>query len=456
MKKLVFGFFIPALLIVVFMGLPALAENVSHSELSHAETKAFEQGEIAQVLAPIALYPDSLLTHILIASTYPIEVIEAHRWATKNPDITGEDAEKQVEAFEWDPSVVALISFPSVLEKMSTELGWTQQLGDAFLQDEERVLATIQTLREQAQHAGNLEKMENVKVIKEKETIIIEPAKKEVVYVPYYDTRVVYGGWHWAHHPPVYWHYPHHHVVHHHHSPFHWHTGVHISFNFFFSSFHWSNRHVVVHHHHRKPYYHKRHYGYKRSVSHSGYANSKRWHHNPVHRRGAAYKSSTISRKYHSNRPSKSYTKTVRVSEKQFGKHPNKVKTTTITRHQKLNKKMTTTKVTKTKSTHYKNSKPYSTKSTKQKVTTHANKTKTYRSEKYQHKPVKNVHQKQVKSVKQSTRTSKHYQSKPSSSVKKSKQYSSKQTKQRASKNSHRSKVNVKHRSSKGGSSRHH
>ncbi|QOL26367.1 DUF3300 domain-containing protein [Thalassotalea sp. LPB0316] len=344
MKKLIPLLVASIMAISLVFTIPSYASNIDEQTKTEVPTKPLEQGEIAQVLAPIALYPDSLLTHILIASTYPIEVIEAQRWAEKNPDINHDEIEQQVATFNWDPSVVALIAFPTILEKMSTQLSWTQQLGDAFLQDEEQVLATIQTLRAQAQQAGNLDKMENVKVIKEKETIIIEPAEKEVVYVPYYDTRVVYGGWHWTHYPPVYWHYPPHYAVYHHHSPFYWHSGVHISFNFFFSSFHWHNHHVVISHHHHRPPHHRPHPGYKRSVSHGGYANATRWQHNPTHRRGVAYQSTTLSRKYHSSRPSRDYSKTVRIQEKQFtNRNAATTTTTAVTRHQKLNQKMTKT-----------------------------------------------------------------------------------------------------------------
>ncbi|MCP4324557.1 MAG: DUF3300 domain-containing protein, partial [Alteromonadales bacterium] len=164
------------------------------------------KAELAQTLAPIALYPDTLLTHILIASTYPIEVIEAERWLSKNSTLSSTQRQKRAENKGWDASVIALLPFPRVMEKLSEDLSWMQKLGNAFLQDEARVLNSIQALRQQADQAGSLASMDNVQVIKDQQTIIIEHAQPTVVYVPYYDSRVVYGRWHWSHYPPVYWH----------------------------------------------------------------------------------------------------------------------------------------------------------------------------------------------------------------------------------------------------------
>ncbi|PHS15929.1 MAG: hypothetical protein COA86_13015 [Kangiella sp.] len=263
----------------------------------------FTDGELEQILAPIALYPDTVLTHVLIASTYPLEVIQAERWTGENPDVLATDAVKSVEEKDWDPSVKALVAFPEILQRLSKNLDWTQKLGDAFLADEERLLASIQALRQRAYEIGSLDKMDKMKVSKDENNIVIEPIETQVVYVPYYDTRVVYGPWHWAHYPPVYWHYPSHyaHFSHNsrHHSPFYWGPRVHISFGFFFSSFHWHNRHVVrIPTHHYRPYAHHS----RREVIRHEHAN--RWRHNPTHRRGVSYRSVTVSNRYASNRAS--------------------------------------------------------------------------------------------------------------------------------------------------------
>ncbi|WDE10209.1 DUF3300 domain-containing protein [Thalassomonas haliotis] len=305
-------------------------ENSQSRETSDVRVEAvkhFTEAELAQILAPIALYPDTILSHILIAATYPLEVIQAERWVSENPDLSAEDSLEQVEEQSWDASVKALVPFPQILERLSDDLDWTEKLGDAFLQDEAKVLASIQTLRQQAQQAGNLDNMDNMEVSHEDNNIIIQPIEKEVVYVPYYDTRVVYGNWHWAHHPPVYWDFSwhsghrHHYGSHHghyghhysrHHGLFSWHPGVHISFHHYFSTVNWHHNHLVVlkRRHYTRGYYHRndiiRHYG------------SKRWHHNPIHRRGAAYRSHIVKERYHSSRPSKHYSVSKRKHERQL------------------------------------------------------------------------------------------------------------------------------------------
>ncbi len=285
------------------------------------EAQQFSEAELAQMLAPIALYPDSLLTHILIASTYPIEIVEAHRWLKKNEQLNSEQAAQSVKDFDWDPSVKALVPFERILGRLSEDLSWTQQLGDAFLQDEARLLESIQALRKQAKRAGNLKKMDNMDVSYEDNNIVIETREKEIVYVPYYDTRMVYGDWYWTSYPPVYW-TPHHSVYVSHYRPFYWHSGIHISFNYFFSAFHWHNRHVVVvnphRSHHRK--YHQR---PRRLIANGGYA--KRWVHKPVHRKGVAYRSKHTSQKYHSNRVNvHKASKQLALTQRNGGK-PNKV-----------------------------------------------------------------------------------------------------------------------------------
>jgi len=258
------------------------------------EEKQFSEAELAQMLAPIALYPDSLLTHILISSTYPIEIVEAHRWLTKNENLSSNKLAQSVENFDWDASIKALVPFGQILSRLSEDLTWTQQLGDAFLQDEKKLLESIQTLRKQAELAGNLDKMDNMEVSYDDENIVIAPVEPTVIYVPYYDTRMVYGAWYWSLYPPVHW-VPHHSVYVSYHNPYHWHSGIHISFNYFFSAFHWHNRHVVVVNSHQS-----HHYRGHSQISRGGYA--KRWTHQPVHRKGVAYRGKSTSKKYNSNR----------------------------------------------------------------------------------------------------------------------------------------------------------
>jgi hypothetical protein len=163
---------------------------------------SFKQEELDQLLAPIALYPDSLLTQILMASTYPLEVVQADRWAKQNSRMQGDALAKALEAQPWDPSVKSLVNFPQVLAMMSEKLDWTQKVGDAFLGQQKSVMQTIQTLRAKAQASGNLKTTKEQVVTVQKEVIIIEPASPQVVYVPAYNPTVVYGVWAYPSYPP--------------------------------------------------------------------------------------------------------------------------------------------------------------------------------------------------------------------------------------------------------------
>jgi hypothetical protein len=169
---------------------------------SGGEEKTFKQEELDQMVAPIALYPDSLLTQILMASTYPLEVVQADRWAKQNKDMKGDALAKALEAQPWDPSVKSLVNFPQVLAMMSEKLDWTTKLGDAFLAQQKDVMGTIQKLRKKAQAEGNLKTTKEQVVKVEQETIIIEPANPQVIYVPAYNPTVVYGAWAYPAYPP--------------------------------------------------------------------------------------------------------------------------------------------------------------------------------------------------------------------------------------------------------------
>jgi hypothetical protein len=174
---------------------------------SEANT-VFKQEELEQLAAPIALYPDSLISQILMASTYPLEVALADRWTKQNASLKGDALTKALEAQDWDASVKSLVNFPQVLTMMSEKLDWTQRLGDAFLADQKKVLDTIQSLRTKAQAAGNLESNKEQTVVVEEKIIKIEPANPQVVYVPTYNPTVVYGAWPYPAYPPYYYYPP--------------------------------------------------------------------------------------------------------------------------------------------------------------------------------------------------------------------------------------------------------
>ncbi|HEY4805580.1 MAG TPA: DUF3300 domain-containing protein [Paraburkholderia sp.] len=172
----------------------------------------YKPEELEALVAPIALYPDSVLAQVLMASTYPLEIVHAARWVKEHPKVKGDDAVKAVQDQPWDTSVKSLVAFPQALEPMSDKLDWTQKLGDAFLAQEKDVLAAVQRLRARAQDAGNLKSNEQQQVVVEQppapggQTIVkIEPANPEVIYVPAYNPTVVYGAWSYPAYPPYAW-----------------------------------------------------------------------------------------------------------------------------------------------------------------------------------------------------------------------------------------------------------
>ena len=149
--------------------------------------------ELQQLVAPIALYPDALVAQILAASTYPTEIVEADRWMQSHSNLKGKELAKEVDKQPWDPSVKALTQFPSVLENMDKNLSWTSSLGDAYANQQQDVTDAVQAMRQQAHQAGHLHSNEQEKVTTQGNTIVIEPANPEVVYVPAYDPWLVYG-----------------------------------------------------------------------------------------------------------------------------------------------------------------------------------------------------------------------------------------------------------------------
>jgi len=170
-----------------------------------APAATVSQEELDKLLAPIALYPDALVAQILMASTYPLEVVEAARWSKANPNVKDKALEDAMQSQPWDPAVKSLTAVPQVLKNMNENLAWTQKLGDAFLADQKAVMTTIQSLRAKAQAAGNLKTTPEQTVKTEQQSgqtvYIIESSKPETVYVPTYDPAVVYGSW-WYPYPP--------------------------------------------------------------------------------------------------------------------------------------------------------------------------------------------------------------------------------------------------------------
>lgn len=248
-------------------------------------TESYSREELAQMLAPIALYPDALLSQVLMAATYPIEVIEADRWVKQHPGLTDDALDAKLLNQEWDPSVKAICHFPSILAQMSERIAETTNLGNAFLAQESEMMDVIQQLRASAYNAGNLNSNSEQKVIVEQETIVIEPADPEIIYVPYYDPYYIYGSWWYPAYPPYYW------------VPPGVSIGIGISFwpgvYFGFTFVDWAyfdwHRHYIYINAHKRP----------RFVSHYHWPDrSDLWHHSPSHRRGVAYRDKFTAVKY--------------------------------------------------------------------------------------------------------------------------------------------------------------
>src|SRR5215470_8007866 len=174
-----------------------------------ASDQLLKSEELDALVASIALYPDTLLAEVLMASTYPLEVVEADRWATQNKNLKGDQLKSAVDKQSWDDSVKALAATPEVLSMMSTKLDWTQKLGDAVLAQQPDVMDAIQRLRAKAQANNKLtstkEQKVTVKQEQNKQVIIIEPTSPDTVQVPYYNPAVVYGAWPYPSYPPYYY-----------------------------------------------------------------------------------------------------------------------------------------------------------------------------------------------------------------------------------------------------------
>jgi hypothetical protein len=207
--------------------LPMLPQSVSAAQEQDAQAPAQSSqappytqqtpDQLQQLVAPIALYPDSLVAQVLAASTFPAELVEADRWVQANPDLKGDALAQAVDKQSWDPSVKALTAFPTVLGNMDKNISWTSSLGDAYYNQEQGVMDAIQVMRQKAQQAGNLKDTPQQTVQTQDSNIVIQPTQPDVVYVPAYDPWLVYGypvaawpGWYpypgiWWGGPSLYW-----------------------------------------------------------------------------------------------------------------------------------------------------------------------------------------------------------------------------------------------------------
>ena len=302
---------------------------------SHKLSKEVQlnQAELDQILAPIALYPDSLLSQILVASTYPLEVVQATRWRQANSELDDDQALAAVETKDWDPSVKALAPFEDLLVRISEDLDWLQNVGDAFLQNEDQVLASVQNLRQIAYDNGSIADNDYYEITTEQNDIIIESTQREIVYVPYYDTREVYGNWRWSGYAPIYWDRPRNYV--HLNGGYYWNAGYYVRPNIFFGGFHWGSRRLVI----NQGYYDNNYYGYNgyrsgynRRIPVSSYTH---WSHNSNHRRGVRYPNKIINT---NNRLSRAGSSSLRTINRSGSSYTNRRNAAVNKVQQRLNK----------------------------------------------------------------------------------------------------------------------
>ncbi len=242
--------------------------------------------QIEQLVAPVALYPDSLLSQVLMASTYPLEVVEAQRWRSAQPrNMSDQQISVGVQDKPWDPSVKSLTAFPDVLQMMSDRIDWTQQLGDAFLGQQQDLMDAVQHLRARAQATGHLNSGSQQTVVVNHEgppVIQIVSANPEVIYVPVYNPLIVYGPWPYAAYRPFYWYPPAYRPA----------PGVFISFGFGLYVGHalwghvdWRQRAVTIN------------VNRYNSFNHAHVVDN-RWVHNVEHRRGVEYRNPVVRQRY--------------------------------------------------------------------------------------------------------------------------------------------------------------
>jgi len=196
-----------ALATALLLTLPqaAFAQTPPAQPASAPAQQTLNEAQLDSLVAPIALYPDPLLAEVLMASTYPLEVVEADRWAKANKNLKGDALKTAVDQQSWEDSVKSLAATPEVLDMMSTQLSWTQQLGDAVLAQQPDVMDAIQRLRTKAQANNKLSSNQQQTVTTQqeagKQVIAIQPTNPDTVYVPYYNPSVVYGAWPYPSYP---------------------------------------------------------------------------------------------------------------------------------------------------------------------------------------------------------------------------------------------------------------
>ncbi len=261
---------------LIFSLLLILTGVFAQSAARADDNPTFSQQELDQMLAPVALYPDALLSQILMAATYPLEVVEAARWLSANPGLSGDAAVQAVDSQSWDPSIKALVAFPQVLQTLNQNIEWTERLGDAFLAQQSQVMDTVQSLRQKAQQAGNLNSNSQIQVTQSDGGIEVAMNNPDVIYVPYYDPALVYGTWWWPDYPPPFWARR---AGYGRNGGIVWGRGIDVGTDIFSGSWDWRNHAVYAH-----------------NTRDSG--ENRPWRHDPDHRHGVPYPDTSLYRQY--------------------------------------------------------------------------------------------------------------------------------------------------------------
>ena len=190
---------------------PAAAAQTQLPDAPSAQAAAAAKipaDQLDSLVAPIALYPDPLLSQTLVASTYPLEVVQLQQWLAQHKDLKDKALADAVKKQDWDPSIQGLAALPDVVKQLADNIKWTTDLGNAFLAQQNDVMDAVQRMRKKAQGNGNLKSSEQqkveTKIVESKQVIVIEQANPQVVYVPSYNPTVVYGAPIYPY-PPIYY-----------------------------------------------------------------------------------------------------------------------------------------------------------------------------------------------------------------------------------------------------------
>jgi uncharacterized membrane protein YgcG len=283
------GFVLLFVSAIVSLGQASAQDGQPPAKQQQQQPQLLDNAQLDQLVAPIALYSDPLLAQVLMASTYPLEVVQADRWAKANKSLKGDALTATLDKQDWDASVKQLVSTPTVLAMMNDKLDWTQALGDAVLAQQADVMDAIQRLRAKAQANGKLETTKQQKVTVKQDQgsapiIEIEPASPDVVYVPYFEPAVVYGDWPYPAYPPYY--FP---------PPAGWVVGGAIATGIawgaayaigreIWDDFDWRRGNIDI--------------DIDRNINIDADRNFNKWEHNSYHRRGVAYNNADVKNKF--------------------------------------------------------------------------------------------------------------------------------------------------------------